>query len=235
MHITRSSSRFLTKCFYYLSPKTKRARDRSSINTQCTTKLFIRLLPSTTLLPRGETLFHPPLITILELFKYFFACKLVLAAHHLQPEKIQRFFRLHTYLSRKSSLFREYSKTFRRAEAINSNNHQQQPTAATSNHPASSIPAGSSNHPASSIPAATSNHPATSSSNQQQQSTAATSSSNQQQQSTAAVNNSNQQQQSTTTTSSNNQFSSYQQHLHDQRPHLLVITTVPSRGNPARS
>ena len=65
-----------------------------------------------------------------------------------------------------------------------------------------------------------------------QQSTAATSSSNQQQQSTAAI--SNQQQQSTaainSTTSSYNQHSSYQQHLHKQRRHLLVITTVPGRG-----
>ena len=36
--------------------KTEKIRGHSSINTQHTTKKFIRLLPPTTLLPRGETL-----------------------------------------------------------------------------------------------------------------------------------------------------------------------------------
>ena len=145
--------------------KTERTRDHSSINTQRTTIIFSRLLPSTTLLPRGEIIFHLPIITILEIFKDFFACKLDLAANHQQPEGIQRL-----------------------------SGQQKQSTAATSNHPASSIPAATSNHPPSSIPAATSNHPATTSSNQQQQPAAATSSSNQQQQQAAATNSSNQQQ-----------------------------------------
>ena len=45
--------------------KTGRIRDDSSINTQCATLKFIRLLPPTTLFPRSETLFHLPLIIIL--------------------------------------------------------------------------------------------------------------------------------------------------------------------------
>ena len=179
------------------------------MNTHCTTIIFIRLLPSTSLLPRGETLFHLPLTRILKLFKDFFACRIVLASNdqypevfkvffacrivlgsnHQYPGNIQRHFRLQNCLSRKSTISREYSKTF---------------------------------WPASSIPAAISNHRASSSSNQQQQST-------------AAISSSNQQQQSTTTTSSNNQLSSYQQYLRDQRRNLLVIPMVPRRRYPASS
>ena len=83
-------------------------------------------------LPRGETLFHLPLTSILEIFKDFFACKFVLAAIQQQSEifkdffackfvlaaiqqqseNIQRLFRLQICLSRKSSTTRKYSKTF---------------------------------------------------------------------------------------------------------------------------
>ena len=166
-------------------PKTERTRDHSDIKTQCTTKNFIRLLPSSSLLPRGETVFHLPLTDILKIFKDFPACKFVLAANHQHPENIQRLFRLQNCLSRESPVSREYSKTFWPASSI---------PAATSNHPASSIPAATSNHPANSIPAATSNHPATNSSNQQQQA-AAINSSNQQPQPAEATSSSKQQQQ----------------------------------------
>ncbi len=223
--------------------KTERTRDHSSINTQRTTIIFIRLLPSTTLLPRGETLFHIPLIIILKTFKDFFACKLVLAANDQQPENIQRLFRLQTCLSRKSSTTRKNSKTFSPANLsqpqIIDNPKKFKDIfackiALVANHQyPGNIQRFSGQQKQST--AATSNHPATSSSNQQQQSTAATSSSNQQQQSTAAINGSNRQQQLTTTTSRNNQLSSYQQHLHDQRQHLLVDTTAPSGRYPARS
>ena len=96
----------------------------SSINTQRTAILIHTLATVNYLLPRGETLFHLPLINILEIFKDFpsapeniqrlfidnpkvfkdfFACKFVLAANHQQPENIQRLFRLQNCLSRKSS------------------------------------------------------------------------------------------------------------------------------------
>ena len=132
-------------------------------------------------LPRGETLFHPPLTHILEIiqilftnnpkiFKDFFAYKFVLAAIHQQPGNIVRLSCLQNCLSRKSStIFRNYSKTF---WAINSSNQKQQPATAIN------------------------------SSNQQQQSTAAINSNNQQQQPTAAINSSDQQQQSTGSASS---------------------------------
>ena len=44
----------------------ERIRNHSNINTWRKTIIFIRLLPPTTLFPRGETLFHFPLIIILE-------------------------------------------------------------------------------------------------------------------------------------------------------------------------
>ena len=151
-------------------------------------------------LPRGKTLFHLPLTNILEIFKDFSACKIVLAAIHQQPEKIQRLFRLQICLSRKSStIFRKYSKTF---WAINSSNQQQQSTAATSSSNQQQQPAAAIN-----------------SSNQQQQSTAATSSSNQQQQPTAAISNSNQQQQPKAATSNNNQL--------QQQPAFVLPAPLP--------
>ena len=75
--------------------------------TYCTTIIFLRLLPPTTLLPQGETLFHLFLINILEkfkdfssstwkysktfhqhpkIFKDFFTCRIALAANHQHPK-----------------------------------------------------------------------------------------------------------------------------------------------------
>ena len=54
----------------------------------------------------------PQIIKILEIFKDFFAGKIVLAANHRYPENFQRFFRLQKCLNRKSSLSWKYSKTF---------------------------------------------------------------------------------------------------------------------------
>ena len=48
----------------------------------------------------------------LKIFKDSFACKIVLAANHLYPGNIQRLFRLQNCLSRKSSIYWKYSKTF---------------------------------------------------------------------------------------------------------------------------
>ena len=53
---------------------------------------------------------QPQIIYILEIFKDFFACKLVLAANHRYPGNIQRFFRLQSCLSRKSSISWKCSK-----------------------------------------------------------------------------------------------------------------------------
>ena len=52
------------------------------------------------------------IIIILKIFKDFFASKIVLAAYHLYPENIQRFFFLQKFLRCKSSLSWKYSKTF---------------------------------------------------------------------------------------------------------------------------
>ena len=134
----------------------------SSINTQRTAITFIHSLPSTTQLPRGETLFHLPLSYILEIFrlfsnnpkivKDFSTCEFVLAANHQQPGNIQR-------LSGQQP-----------AKAINSSNQQQQPAKAIS----------SSNQQQPSAAAISSSH-------QQQQSTAATSKNDHQQQSTSIL------------------------------------------------
>ena len=48
----------------------------------------------------------------MEIFKDFFACKIVFEANHHYPEKIQRLFRLQNCLSRKPSLSWKYPKTF---------------------------------------------------------------------------------------------------------------------------
>ena len=199
--------------------KTEGKRGHSSINTQRKAIIFIRLLPPTTLLPRGKTLSHLSLINILEKFKDFsittrkhsntfplaelsspqiisarkysdfFACRIVLAANHQYPGNIQR-------LSGQQK---------QSTAATSSSNQQQQSTAAisSSNQQQQSTAAISSSNQQQQLAAATSsgNHqqqPATtiSSSDQQQQPAAATSSSSQQQQSAAATSNSNQQQQS---------------------------------------
>ena len=65
---------------------------------------------------------QPQIIYILEIFKDFFACKLVLAANHRYPGNIQRLFRLQKCLSRKPSVSWKYSKTFSAAKMS-----QQQP------------------------------------------------------------------------------------------------------------
>ena len=152
--------------------KNEGIRGHSSINTQRTAIIFIRLLPSTTLLSRGETLFHLPPINILEIFKDF-------------PSTIRKYSKTFSRAELSEPRIistRKYSKTFSPVELSqpqitnipeifkefpSSSNQQQQPATATSN----------SNQP---------QHPAaaTSRSNQKQQPTTAISSSNQQQRST---------------------------------------------------
>ena len=51
-------------------------------------------------------------IKILKIFKCSFACKIVLAAKHLYPGKMQRLFRLQSCPRRKSSISWKHSKTF---------------------------------------------------------------------------------------------------------------------------
>ena len=100
------------------------------MNTQCTAIIFIRYLPSTTLPPRGETLFHLLLINILEKFEDFSSTIWKYSkTFKQQPETIQRLFRLQNCLSRKSPISPKYSKTFR---ATTSSNQQQEPAAAIS-------------------------------------------------------------------------------------------------------
>ena len=55
---------------------------------------------------------QPQIIKILEIFKDFFAYKIVLAANHQKPGNIQKLFRMQNCLSRKSSRSWKYSKTF---------------------------------------------------------------------------------------------------------------------------
>ena len=117
---------------------------------------FICLLPSTNLLPRDETLLHLAVIIILKIFKDFFACKLVIAANHQHPEKIQTS-SLATSIPEaaiiQQAVFQPQPAIIKQPAApTNSKNQQQQPETATSN------------------------------SNQQQQPATATSNSNQQQQ-----------------------------------------------------
>ena len=184
-------------------------------------------------LPRGETLFHLPLTNILEISKdsstttrkyskTFFACKFILAANYqLYSGNNQRLSGKHSVTTINSNNQQQQSTA-----ATSSNNQQQQSTAATSN----------SNQQQQSTAAINSNQQqqstaATNSSDQQQQSTTAINSSNQQQQSTAAISSSNQQQLSTTTINcSNNQLSTYQHHLHNPRRPTLDTITVPSSG-----
>ena len=52
------------------------------------------------------------IIIILEIFKDFSPCKIVLDANHHYPENIHRLFRLQNCFSRKSSLSWNYSKSF---------------------------------------------------------------------------------------------------------------------------
>ena len=55
---------------------------------------------------------QPQIIRVLERFKDFFACKIVLAANHHNPGIIQRLFRLQICHSRKSSKSRKCLKTY---------------------------------------------------------------------------------------------------------------------------
>ena len=65
---------------------------------------------------------QPQIIDILEIFKDFLACKIVLAATHHNSEKVQKLFRLQSCPRRKSSISWKYSKTFSLAKIS-----QQQP------------------------------------------------------------------------------------------------------------
>ena len=56
---------------------------------------------------------YPQIIIILKIFKDFSGCKIVLAAKHHYPEKIQRLFRQQNCLTCKSSLSWKFSNTFR--------------------------------------------------------------------------------------------------------------------------
>ena len=55
---------------------------------------------------------QPQFIDILEIFKDFFACKIVLAATHHNSEIVQKLFRLQNCLSRKSAISWKHSKFF---------------------------------------------------------------------------------------------------------------------------
>ena len=102
---------------------------------------------------------QPQIFSILEIFKDFFACKIVLAANHHNPGKTLRSFRRQKF---PSSTQHSFNKQYPSSNQQQQPEIIQQPAATTGNHPASSIPAITSNHLASSIPAATSNHPASS-------------------------------------------------------------------------
>ena len=56
------------------------------------------------------------IIGIPKMLKVFFACRIVLAANHQNPEKAQSLFRMQNCVSRKSSKSRKYSKTYWPAE-----------------------------------------------------------------------------------------------------------------------
>ena len=163
----------------------------SSINTRCTTIIFIRLLLSTTNFPEAK-LSSTFLSSIFWKYSKTF---------HQQPENIQRLLRLQNCLSRKSST--TYSgniqRLFGQSTAATSSSNQQQPPAAAINisHQQQQSTAATSSSSQQQQPAAAIN-----SSNQQQQSTAATKSSDQQQQSTAATKSSIRQQQATAATTS---------------------------------
>ena len=124
--------------------KTEGMRGHLIINTQCTA-IFIHSLSNVNYptSPRRNSLptsshqysgnFQRLFINNPKIFKEFFACKIVLAANHQQPEFIQRLFRLKICLGRKSPISQKYPKNFRQpAAATNCSNQQQQSTAATS-------------------------------------------------------------------------------------------------------
>ena len=193
------------------------------------------------------------IINIPEIFKDFFACRIALAANHQYSGMFQRLpaSKQNSSSNQQSSsnpqqqpaaATNNINQQQQPAKAINSSNQQQQPATSSCNQqqqPTTAI--NSSNQQKQSTAAINSSNQqqaaATGSSNQQQQpaSSIPAATSNQQQQLTEATSSSNQRQQPAAASNSNNQLSSYQQHLHDQRQPLLVITTFPSRGYPASS
>ena len=141
--------------------ETERIRDHSSIITQRTTIIFIRLIPPTNpTSPRQNSPSHGSHLNIQKISSLLFHQQ---ARKSSAPENIQRLFRLPNCLSRKSSAPEHIQRL---------SGQQQQPAAATS----------SSNQQQQSAAAINS-------SNQQQQSAAAINSSNQQQQPPAATTN----------------------------------------------
>ena len=63
-----------------------------------------------------QELSQPQINKILEVFKNFFACRIVLAANQQNPGNSQRFFRLQSCFSRKSTISWKYPKIFLTAE-----------------------------------------------------------------------------------------------------------------------
>ena len=163
--------------------------NNSSINTQCTTIIFIRLLPPTTLLPRGETLFHIPLIDNLEIVKDFSSTTQKIfkdfssttrknsKTDHQHPKTLKDCFACKIVLAVNHQLPRYIQRLSKRQQYSNSNQQSSSKQYSSSNQQQRSTAATSKQY---------------SSSNQQQRSTAATNSSNQQQQPATAINGSNQ-------------------------------------------
>ena len=100
----------------YALAKTGGTRGHSIINTQRTTIIFIHLLPSTTLLPRGETLLRFPITTIQKIIKDFSpTTRKYSKTFHQQPENIQRLFIDNPKIFKDfSSKTRKFSKIFHR-------------------------------------------------------------------------------------------------------------------------
>ena len=157
--------------------KTEKIRGHSSINTQRTTILIIRLLPPTTLLPESK-LSYPQLSP--KYSENLFTSVSPASRKSSAPENIQRLFRLQNCLAanhQHPNIF----KDFLACRIVLAANHQQP-------NLFKDLPSNSNQQ----LRPAT----ATSSSNQQQRPATATSSSNQLQRSTAAINSSNRHQQS---------------------------------------
>ena len=98
------------------------ANQRYPGNIQRSFRLQICLSRKTSKSWKNSETFSPPkssspqIIDILEIFKDFFGCKIVVAANQRYPGNIQRLFRLQICLSRKSSISWKYSKTFSAAK-----------------------------------------------------------------------------------------------------------------------
>ena len=83
-------------------------------------------------LPRGEPLFHFSPINILEIFKDFFACRIVLAANRHNPKIFKDFSNQQQQSTAASSSSNQQQQS---TAAINSNNQHQRPSTAISIHP----------------------------------------------------------------------------------------------------